>query len=213
MKLNEPQVGYYLGVFGGISLFQDDVFEGDGGKVTVNGSNTSYGDSLSPMAGLKFGYLWPFDEEPIDQFDAELGGAKLRLSGGLEVEAFYLNNELDLSIGGSTDSVLFDSAVVMTNFYLMGQVDSFRVYGGGGIGFASIWVSNYDNGGSEEDDATTFAYKGFIGTEYMISSDIGLFSEFQYLGFYEADFFSGTASLSLDNFEQMLLSVGVKKYF
>ncbi|MEM9444095.1 MAG: hypothetical protein AAGA18_01970 [Verrucomicrobiota bacterium] len=215
--------GTYVGVFGGMSLLQDEFFEEDGINLAATGRLGWSGDGVTPMAGIKVGYLWPFDTEPIDQFDAELGKPSIRLSGALEFEAYYLNNEIEATfpapISGA-DTFILDSAVFAVNAFLVGQVKNWRFYVGPGIGVAWINISDYDFGPDsvagleDEDDQVALAFQAIAGAEYLFDrGDWALFSEARYLGLSEADFFSGAAAIEIEQLDQILLNVGVKKYF
>lgn len=207
-----PHTGYYAAVFGGMNLTQDSViFSQD---VTLGPTKTSTpttGNFLTPMAGLKVGYVWPFDGEPIDQLDKELGAGRLRISGALEFEAYYLNTEVEATVPNfGADRFDLDSGVFSINAYLVGEVGKWRGYVGPGIGVAYVEATGTAApAATGSSSSTNMAAQGIAGLEYFIKDDWSVFSEFKYL-FLEG---VGVKSYDFDDLEQVLMSVGIKKHF
>lgn len=185
----------YVGAMVGLNFAQDSDLDG------VDGS-------VNPGGGLKLGYVFPFDSEPIDQFMDETRGSGVRLAGALEVEAFYVRNEVDL---GGSDFTL-DVGYFMLNALLKGNIGKFTLYAGPGVGLAYSHAS----GGAltSDEDQASLAYQMIGGLEYAFAPDWSLFAEYKWLVADGVDVdLVGNPSADLGAFEQNLLMFGVKRSF
>jgi len=197
------EAGYYLGVSAGMNFAQSD-------EINTAGVGTS--GSLAPVGGFKLGYVYPFDDEPIDQFRDETGGIGLRLAGGLEVEAFYLRNESDFSSPLGNQDFTLDAGYFMLNAFLKARVAQFTFYGGPGVGLAWTHASGSALVGDQDDAYLAFQAVG--GVEYLFNPDWSVFTEYKWL---VTNDFSvntvGNGNTDFGMFEQNLISFGVKRHF
>lgn len=196
-----PMTGYSVSVFGGASLAQEDDITNFGGLP----ANSDH--EVSPMGGLKLGYVWPFSDEPIDQFEMEtsrVGG--VRLSGGLEVEGFYISNSTEITTPAGATTFDMDMGFLMLNATLQAQWGDFRIYGGPGVGLAII--------GTDDDLQGELAYQILGGLDYFITPDWSVFGEYRYLivNRLVATSSGGEADFG-DQFGQHILSMGLRKHF
>jgi opacity protein-like surface antigen len=216
-QLRQPATGWNAAIFGGANLFQTTTASDTVNLVGPGPSSVGLDGSsrVDGAGGLKFGYVWSFDEEPIDQFQHETGG--MRLSGGMEVEAFWVGNTYKGNNTGGPVSINMDAAVFMLNPTLRAQFGNWRPYIGGGIGVTYISASDYSGPSAttqSEDDTTALAYQGIAGVDYFISPEWSVFTEFKYLVFSNFDLYSGGAGkVHYDDFQQGLLTFGVRKGF
>lgn len=194
--------GYYMGVSVGMNFAQgDDV----GAPVSVEGD-------LAPVGGFKLGYVYPFDAEPIDQFMDETGGIGLRLAGAMEVEAFYLRNDSEITAGGAVRDLTIDAGYFMVNAFLKARVSQFTFYAGPGVGLA--WAHSSGDALTEDQDDAFLAYQMSGGVEYLFANDWSIFTEYKWL--VTDDFSVDTAAAGNTDFgmfEQNLISFGLKRHF
>lgn len=203
-----PQSGYSVSAYAGASVAQEDDLE------SINGVNVSTDSSIMPLAGVKFGYVWPFSEEPIDQFMDETKTG-VRLSGGLETELFYLRNETRAdTIGGQAAKIESNMFNLMVNATLQAQWHKFRLYVGPGIGM-SVIDTDYKLTGftTENETQANLAFQAIGGLDYFVSPQWSIFGEYKYFivdGFKVSN--SGNTA-DLDQLGQHLLTVGVRRHF
>jgi opacity protein-like surface antigen len=195
-----PLTGYNVAVFGGINVAQEGDIETFGGLPTESDSE------IAAQGGLKLGYIWPFSDEPLDQFELEtssVGGVKL--SGGLEAEAFYVGNRTELSTSAGVTKFDMDMGFLMLNATLQAQWGKFRIYGGPGVGLAVI--------GSENDTQAELAYEILGGMNYFFAPDWSIFGEYKYLIIDHLVVTTPAGNADFDQFGQHLISLGLRKHF
>lgn len=197
---------WYIGAMAGANITQDDDLGGPAG-------NTS--GSTQPMGGLKFGYVYPFDQEPIDQFMDETNGRGVRLAGALEAEAFYVRNETDVNAAAGSRELVTDNAYFMVNALLKGAIGRLGLYAGpgGGVAYTHATGNALAGAGGEQDDVN-LAYQFMGGIEYSLSSDWSLFAEYKYLvnDGLALDLFSANKA-DFGSIEQNIFMLGLKKGF
>jgi opacity protein-like surface antigen len=205
-----PKTGWSFSVFGGANVSQS----GEDAELGANPIDLS--SQVMPVGGIKVGYTWPFDSEPMDQLDAEFPGG-VHLGGGVEFEGFYLGEKLNISRTGVEDEVDADNGVLSANFLLKAQYRKFRAYAGPGFGLAYIAMSGNDTalalGQDDSEDAVIFVWQVLAGLDYFITPDWSIFGEYKYFNFYDYDFYSGPAQISVQDFENHLLNFGVRYHF
>lgn len=202
-----PRTGYHFGVFGGANLIQH-------GDARVGAAPLDRTSSFGGSGGLKFGYDWAFDEEPIDQFKSEVGGEGFRLSGGLEVEGFYFGLPVDGRAGGNTVRAKAHAGMFALNALMKLQAGSFRPYGGPGVGLVVISGDSYRIDGTptnSSDTEVTYAFQALVGTDYFFKDDWSLFLEYRYLMVRDVGFMEPT--LRSDDLFNHFLNVGIRKHF
>jgi opacity protein-like surface antigen len=206
-----PRNGWSIGAFGGANISQT------GEDAELGGNPVDYDSQVKPVGGIKIGYTWPFDSEPIDQFEEEFPSG-LRLGGGVELEAFYLGNQLNISDGGVlSEEIEADSIVTSANFLLKAQIDRFRLYAGPGVGVA--YVSLQDNqfakslGQDDSDEGVVLVWQIMAGLDYFLASDWSLFGEYKFFNYYDYNFYSGAAEVDISQYENHLLNFGVRYHF
>jgi len=205
VKTREPMTGWNAAVYGFANL----------GQVTHD-ANFSLSSEVSGGGGIKLGYSWPFDKEPIDQFDEEFGANRPRLGGGVEFEAGYLNDSLKgHNAFGNIDGDV-DSAYFMMNFYLKSRIANFVPYIGGGFG--GVYSSPRDvtipgATGANGDDQVNFAYQGIAGLDYYFRPDFSVFTEFKYLVFQDFSLGSGPGKVDFGDYQHFILGLGLRKTF
>jgi opacity protein-like surface antigen len=195
---------WYIGVMAGANVTQDDDLSGPAGRTS---------GSAQPMGGLKFGYVYPFDREPIDQFMDETHGRGIRLAGALETEAFYLRNETNVNAAAGSRELVTDNAYFMLNALLKGAIGRLGLYAGPGGGVAYTHASGNAVAGGKKDDVN-LAYQFMGGIEYSLSSDWSLFAEYKYLvnDGLTLDLFSANKA-KFGSLEQNVFMLGLKKGF
>jgi|GEM_PF-4365780 len=199
--LRESVGSWYFGAMAGANITQDDDLGNTGG-------------STQPMGGLKFGYVYPFDQQPIDQFMDETNGRGIRLAGALETEAFYLRNETDIRSPGGSRDLVTDNAYFMINALLKGSVDRLGLYAGPGGGVAYTHATGAATAGSgNEQDDVNLAYQFIGGIEYNLPSQWTLFAEYKYLvnDGLELDLFTGSSDFG--SLEHNVFMLGLKRNF
>ena len=184
---DEATSGYTLSAFAGVNLHQS----GFGQQSEVN-----------PVGGLKFGYTWPFDDEPIEQFFTETQRG-VRLAGGLEIEGFYVRNEFDT--GGN--DVEANHAFFMLNALLKAKWSRFMIYGGPGAGM--VWTETGATGGGGSDNSVDFAYQAIGGLDVYFDPQWSIFTEYKWLNI---------DGLSLGGFtagrvEHHIMTLGLRHHF
>ena len=194
-----PQSGYYVGIFAGASVSQG------ASSLKVNNLDYNVGSELNPMGGFKFGYTWPFVDEPIDQFDAELGGPRLLLSGSLEAEAFYVRSTTRISTG----KLEMDMGFLMFNALLRAGVGKWEFYGGPGAG--GFVAGTTDNVGRGDTNAS-YAYQFMGGIDYNFQQDWSVFAEYKYLVTPDFTFGKGS-SVAFHDYDQNLVMLGIRRHF
>jgi opacity protein-like surface antigen len=202
VKPREPETGWSVGIYGGPNLGQ-----------FADGANSNFSSNIHGAGGVKLAYTWPFDQERTDQFQDEFGG--FRLSGAVELDAGYVGNRLSGNAFGVVPySADLDSAVFVVNFLLKGQVGNFRPYIGPGIGAAFHSASNFRvNGiGNRSDEDISFAFQGVIGTDYFITPEWSIFTEYRLLAYQSLGLFS-TPQISFDRLYNNLVTFGVRRNF
>lgn len=195
---------FYVGGFAGANITQDDDLGGAAG--TTSGS-------AQPMGGFKFGYVYPFDQEPIDQFMDETNGRGVRLAGALELEAFYLRNETDVTSGGISRDFTTDNGYFMVNAFLKAAIGKFGLYAGPGGGVVYTHATGDALGGGEQDNVS-LAYQFIGGAEYNFAPQWSLFGEYKYLvnDGLELDLFSQNGA-DFGSLEQNIFLIGLKRSF
>lgn len=197
---------WYVGVMAGANISQSDEL----GPPAGNSSG-----STQPMGGLKVGYIYPFDREPIDQFMDETNGRGLRLAGALEAEAFYLRNETDINAAAGSRDLVTDNAYFMFNALLKAGVGRLGIYAGpgGGVAYTHATGSALNGAGGEQDDVN-LAYQFMGGLEYHLPSDWTIFAEYKYLvcDGLKLDMFSQN-SANFGDIEQNIFLLGLKRHF
>jgi opacity protein-like surface antigen len=220
VEVRQPKTGWNLGVFGGVNFLQDTA-DDFGLRIQNPVPPASRGDirggQVGAIGGIKLGYDWPFSDEPIEQFEKETAGlGGIRLSGGLEAEAFYayLPWKARLDTGGDAHGD-FHAGVFMLNALLKGQIGKFRPYAGPGIGAAYIHGTNYDVLGVSqgEDDTVELAFQILAGVDYFISDGWSVFGEYRFLDFIDVNIFGQGRSLKADDFQTQHLSIGIRRHF
>ena len=204
VKPREPMTGWNAAVYGMANLAQG-----------TTGANFSLNSEISGAGGIKLGYAWPFDKEPIDQFNEEFGDNRPRLGGGIELEAGYLNDQLKGSNAGGNLSGDIDNAYFLVNFLLKSRMGNFVPYIGGGVGGAYTSLSDPVIPGATglDDDAVSFAYQGVAGLDYYFRPDWSVFTEFKYLVLQDLSLGDGGGGLDFGNYQHFLLGMGVRKTF
>jgi len=196
-----PATGYSVSVMAGANLAQEDDITTFGGIPTTSNSG------IAPTGGLKFGYTWPFSDEPIDQFDMEtssVGG--VRISGGLELEGLYVRNSTELNNAVGSNKLDMDMGFLMINATLQAQWGDFRIYGGPGVGLAIV--------GTDDDTQAELAYQILGGLDYFIAPDWSIFAEYKYLIINRLVITTPNGNTDFgDQFGQHLLSLGLRKHF
>jgi opacity protein-like surface antigen len=198
----KPTTGYNFSVFAGASLAREDDLTQFGGLAANSGHE------VGPLGGFKLGYVWPFTDEAIEQFELEtssVGG--VRLSGGLELEAFYLGSDTDITTAAGTSKVGLDMGFMMVNATLQAQWGDFRLYAGPGVGLAII--------GSENDTQAELAYQIMGGLDYFITPEWSIFGEYKYL-IVNRLVVTGAAGGTADfgsQYGQHILAMGLRKHF
>jgi opacity protein-like surface antigen len=197
------EAGYYLGVSAGMNFAQSD-------EIDTPGVGSS--GSLAPVGGFKLGYVYPFDDEPIDQFKDETGGIGLRLAGALEVEAFYLRNESDFESPIGTREFTLDAGYFMLNAFLKARVSQFTFYGGPGVGLA--WTHASGNALVGDQDDAYLAFQAVGGVEYLFNPDWSVFTEYKWLVTNDFSLKTvGNGNTDFGMYQQNLISFGVKRHF
>jgi len=193
----------YIGISAGMNFAQGD---------DINTPGITNSSNLAPVGGIKLGYVYPFDTEPIDQFRDETRGFGLRLAGGLEAEAFYLGNDSEFTTGGVSQDFNLDAGYFMINAFLKARVTEFTFYAGPGVGLA--WTHASGGALQGDQDGAYLAYQMTGGIEYLLAKDWSIFSEYKWLvtDDYSVDTVgAGTANFGM--FQQHLISFGLKRHF
>ncbi|MDX6766717.1 MAG: outer membrane beta-barrel protein [Candidatus Methylacidiphilales bacterium] len=195
--------GYYIGASLGANIAQDN---------DVNAPGLSLSGDIAPVGGLKLGYVYPFDNEPIEQFQTETGGIGLRLAGALEAEVFYLRNESEATIGGVARDFSIDAGYFMFNAFLKAKVGKAGFYAGPGVGIALTHTSGSAINGDQ--DEANLAYQMVGGAEYLFHPDWAVFAEYKWLITDDFDLdMNGAGQTDFGMFEQHLFSLGIKRLF
>jgi len=207
-----PATGYSVAVYGGINVATQDELE------SIGGVNVSSSSEIAPMVGLKFGHIWAFTDEPIEQFELETGSnGGIRLSGGLEADAFYLRNDTKINSSTNSDKVEMNMGFLMVNATLQAQWGKFRLYGGPGVGGAIINASNYGANGtpdfSYESTQVRLAFQGLGGLDYFVTPEWSIFGEYKYLLVNGLGLSNGATEADFGQMGQHILAVGVRKHF
>lgn len=195
---------WYLGAMAGANVAQDDDLGGAAGRSS---------GSVQAMGGLKFGYVYPFDSEPIDQFMDETHGRGVRLAGALEAEAFYLRNEADITAAGVSRDLETNNAFFMINALLKGAIGRLGLYAGPGGGLAYTSATGSALAGGDKDDVN-LAYQFMGGIEYNLPSQWTIFAEYKYLvnDGLRLDLFSQNGA-DFGSLEQNIILLGLKRNF
>ncbi|MEM6821232.1 MAG: hypothetical protein AAF558_04765 [Verrucomicrobiota bacterium] len=174
----EKKTGYYVGAMAGLNL--DSFGNGFTGNPAIFGGADS-NMTLGPMASLKFGYIWPFDNEPIDQFKDETGG--LRLAGALEAEFLYFHGFHEVGPSAAETEVEQITIAPMLNALLKGSFGRSVIYVGGGVGLAfNFFDSDNEPVLRDQEELADFAWQAIVGYEFHLDTDWALFVEGKYFG-------------------------------
>ena len=209
----DTKTGYYVGGMVGFNIdsyqgsnfrnwFNDGEFFEDSPR--IYGLNTDDNMSLGPMAGLKFGYVWPFGE-PIDQFESETGG--IRLAGALEAEFLYFHgfHEYGPNGGPLSNEVQVITFAPMVNALLKGYWGRSEIYAGVGIGIAMTIFDGDGGTAPDEESLGDLAYQFILGYEFHMNEEWSIFTEAKYFTVDDMQY------LSTDDVSNILLGIGVKK--
>lgn len=210
----DPRTGWSVGIYGGVNVSSST--EGTlstAGLALPPGSSPTIsigsGSDVGFTTGLKGRYTWPFDEEPIDQFQDEVGGEGLRISGALEGEFGYVTSNIDAGTGGSSVDIEMDSFIFMVNAYLVLQAEQWRPYLGVGGGGVAVMASG--SAGLGDGDTVALAYQAIAGVDYFFKSDWSIFAEYKFLTY---DGLSSLySSVDIDTVENHLLLLGIRKHY
>lgn len=192
--------GAYFGVFGG---------GGQLGSATLRGRGTedfSPGQDSLWFAGIKAGYSFAL---PIP------------VRPSLELEATYIDGQLNASQKGRSLRSDFIAVPLMVNFILALDLDHdkdgvdgfwscFKPYLGAGAGISYVEQSNtvFERGSQVRPDGDkssfTPAYQVFGGVEYSLSDDFSIYAEYKRL------FLEEFGSENVSNGELSLWTVGFK---
>jgi opacity protein-like surface antigen len=201
--LRESRGTFYVGGMVGINVAQSD---------DINQAGTNVDGGVAPMGGLKFGYVYPFDSEPIDQFMDETHGDGVRLAGALELEAFYVRNDADIQTSTNSGEFNLDSGYFMVNALLKGRYRKFGVYAGPGVGLAYTHASGSGLAGSQDD--ANLAYQFLGGLEYECSPQWSVFAEYKWLVNDGLNLnVAGNTGVDFGAFNQNLFMLGLKRSF
>lgn len=204
VKPRDPLTGWNAAIYGMANVGQ-----------TTSHANFSLDSQVSGAGGIKLGYSWPFDKEPIDQFEDEFGGNRPRLGGGIELDAGYINDQLrgNNRVGDVNGDI--DNAYFMLNFLLKSRMGNFVPYIGVGLGgaYSSLRDATIPGATETDDSAVTFAYQGVAGLDYYFRPDWSVFGEFKYMVFQDLGLASGVGRLDFGNYQHFLLGMGIRKTF
>jgi opacity protein-like surface antigen len=206
-----PKTGYHMGVMAGATLWQDASY--DDGAPDYDETN-----KLGPYFGVKFGYDWAFEDEPIEQWKREVGPENdgVRVSGGLELEAFMLQNAFEGSTSAGAVKTDLYTGVGMVNLLMKLQWGKFRPYFGPGIGLAYTFADDYTAPGGaphDTDSTVSLAWQGIIGTDYFISPDWSVFGEYKFLDLHGVDLFGPTNQIDMEDYYHQIVAIGIRKHF
>jgi opacity protein-like surface antigen len=226
-------VGANASVSGGINFHQhgshelenpptglEEVFDIDGG--------------MGWAVSGKLGYTWASFDEMLN-FDTEIthvnGG--FRVMPALEFEFLYTSlNDMETSddsfLGTGTSAMLepeIDIYLWSLNALCKFQIENFRPYIGGGVGFAYMKAGDVDgtlSGGGwsigtieGEDDDIVPALQALAGMEVFLDEAWGLLLEYKFLYLVDPEFesFNGALTHRAASFCEHFLMAGVRYYF
>jgi opacity protein-like surface antigen len=203
-----PKTGYSMGINAGATLWQDAKY--DSSAPDLDESN-----KLGPYFGVKFGYDWPFEDEPIEQWKRETGGEGIRVSGGLELEAFMLMNEFEGSNAGSAVSADLYTGVGMVNALIKLQWGNLRPYFGPGIGVGYTYSDKYSAAGAtdDSDSSVNLVWQAVLGADYFITPDWSIFGEYKFLDLKGLDIYGPTNPIDTEDYYHQIIAVGIRKHF
>lgn len=212
-EVRKPKTGYEIGIYGGgITGITDVLVEAN--PTSGSGLPTDVSEDVGFLAGIKFGYTWPFMGEPIDQWKAETGG--LRLGGGVEGDFYYSQNTLNIDTTASQMDLTLERYHFLLNFLLKAQAGDWRLFAGPSVGFALLRGTDYNGpvvGGDNNDTDVNLAW-GFVGgADYFIDPSWSLFMEYRYLVIEDPSLYSGAGKFQMKRAEENNVNAGLRYHF
>lgn len=228
-----PATGLYAGAFGGASLSQvsggdaidlNPLFPGAG--LPAFGYNM--GDSIQPLAGVKFGYTWDMSNVPGYMDNP----AAPKFLPTVEFEAFYMGfkgsgavtGPAGILAPGANATTKFDSAIFSLNGILKYDLGIFRPYVGAGVGGGYLITDSSrltvsPPGGPQtvlrgSADDWVLTAQGLAGLELMVAEQWGLFAEYKFLVMVDPEFrYNNRYTESFDYIGSHIVSGGFRYYF
>ena len=195
----EVTTGYSIGVFGGMNGFQS------ADKLTINGAPGSYKSSPGGVVGLKLGYTWPFDGEPIDQFDDVFTKDGLHLGAGIDLDMFWSGIWYSNAFNTTGLNADLQTANFMLNPLIKFKTGRYVFSVGPSAGMAYATLSA--DGGDQ--DKTVFAYGAVGELEVFVNKRISIIGDYRYMQYDGLNF----KTINFRDLQQHIFTVGVKSYF
>ena len=174
--------GFYAGVEGGATFFNDDYTRVVFPPLPTIGTHTNF--DVGWLAGANAGYEWP-------------------LGLALEEEFAFRQSNID-RIANSAGPIFTGgdahSYSIMTNgYYRWHNASPFTPYIGGGVGESTVVLNNLrpvgGTGNFGGDDAV-FGYQGMAGVSYFLSRQLSIGAEYRYFATLRPGFESNVAGVN-----------------
>ena len=198
-KVNGAPRGLSTGYYGALLLGANFAHEDDLDSATDSAS-------VQPFASIKFGYTWPFNQPPVEQFEDVAQSPGLFFSGGLEIEGMYVRSRLGINTPTDSEKFTLNSGAIMVNAFLKAQSGKFRFYAGPGFGPAFVGYSGFADGGGTD---VVLAYQLSAGIDYFITPEWSIFTEYKWFVMDGLDL----SKLDFGNMQQHLIGIGVRRSF
>jgi len=193
--------GFYVGVQGGVNLYQTTASDsGDGDKFSSKSNVGGFG-------GLKFGYIMGTSLDtirPAFEYEGFYNGFSQSLNGDL------LGNKFD------NGKLTVNSGAFLINGILRFALGSFQPYFGAGAGIytadESVKIDDFNIdvdgvktrvGVDTSVHSTGFAWQVVVGADYFIVQDVSVFTEYKFLNYMDSGSRLG----------QQLVGAGVRFHF
>jgi opacity protein-like surface antigen len=193
--------GYYGALLVGANFASEDDLD----------SSASASASAQPFAALKFGYTWPFNQPPLEQFSDVAQSPGWFLSGGFEIEGMYVRSRYGVNTAADHGHLTLNSGAIMINAYLKAQTGKFRFYAGPGFGPAFVGYSGFgsESGGTD----VNLAYQFSGGIDYFITPEWSIFTEYKWFVLDDLKLFGSANRLDFGDLQQHLIGIGVRRSF
>lgn len=172
--------GFYTGVEGGATFFNDDYTRLVIPPLPTIGTHTNF--DVGWLAGANAGFEWP-------------------LGLALEEEFAFRESHID-RIANSAGAIFqggdAHSYSIMTNgYYRWHNVTPFTPYIGGGVGESTVVLNNVrpvSGTGNFGGDDAVFGYQGMAGVSYSFSRQLSIAAEYRYFATLRPGFESNVGS-------------------